>query len=126
MEAILSGIASFAIFHYVSHPKSKIHGKMPSAKFKRVQVFPRFNIETKNRVFHFHHWLVITPIFVGTQFVSKGVLSSDVLHGFMLGGIVQGLLYKDSLKFVHRPTEFQQKVMDTSYHGFSTIKRIFN
>jgi hypothetical protein len=130
METLISGVASFFLFHVASHPKSKINKKLskitPSTKIKRVELFPRFNIEAKNRRFYIHHWMLLAPLFVVTQTLGKGILQSDMLHGFMLGGIVQGLLYKDSLKFIHHNKDYYKKITATSYHRLSTIKKILN
>ena len=101
MEILLSGIASFALFHVISHPKSRVSKKVPLAKIKRVQFLPNFRIEVKNKVFHIHHWMLFAPIYVFAQVKGAGILQSDLLHGFLIGGIVQGLMYKDSLKLIH-------------------------
>ncbi len=130
MEALISGVASFFLFHFATHPGSKINKKLskiaPSTRIKRVELFPRLNIEARNRRFYIHHWMVLAPLFVVIQTVGKGILQSDLLNGFMLGGIVQGLLYKDSLKFIHHNKTYRRKIANASYHRLSTLKKILN
>jgi len=123
MDAIISGVASFIIFHLASHPNSRIQKKLPRAKIKRVQLFPNLNFEAKNRVFHIHHWMVFTPLLILVQTWGRGILQSDLLNGFMIGGIVQGLLYKDSLKFVHHNKDYQKKIRNTSYHRLKSLRK---
>lgn len=126
MEAILSGAASFILFHLASHPKSKIHGKIPKAKIKRFELSPRFTFEAKNRIFHLHHWMIFTPIYFFVQAKGAGIFQSDLFSGFLIGGILQGLMYKDSLKLVHRNSEYKNRVSSASYHRFSFLRKIIN
>lgn len=127
METLISGAFSFVVFHFATRPKSKINKKLPRAKVKRFELFPRFNVEAKNRIFHFHHWMVLTPIYLFAQTIGKdlGILQSNILQGFMLGGIVQGLMYEDSLKFIHHNKEYNKKIKASSYHGFRFLKKLF-
>ena len=127
METLISGIASFTLFHLATRPKSKINKKLPRAKVKRFQLFPRFNVEAKNRIFHVHHWMILAPLYLFAQTIGKdfGILQSNILQGFMLGGIVQGLMYEDSLKFIHHEREYHKKIRASSYHGFRFLKKLF-
>lgn len=128
METLLSGLASFILFHFISRPKSKLHKKLPKARIvKRFELFPRVTFEAKNRIFHFHHWMVLAPIYIFSQTIGKdlGILQSDLIQGFMLGGIIQGLMYDDSFKFVHRNHEYDARVTSSSYHGFRFLKKLF-
>ena len=127
MEAFLSGLVSFLLFHLTSRPKSKINKKYPSLKFRRFELFPRINFEAKNKIFHIHHWMYLAPILLITQTVGRGIhfLQSDVLNGFIIGGILQGLMYEDSFKFIHHTKEYKDKITSTTYHGFRFLKRLF-
>jgi hypothetical protein len=126
METLISGLASFAFFHLATRPKSKINKKLPRAKLKRFELFPRFNVEAKNKIFHFHHWMVLAPVYLFTQTIGKdfGILQSNILQGFLLGGIVQGLMYEDSFKFIHHNHEYQKKITSSSYHGFRFLRKL--
>lgn len=105
METLVGGTVSFIIFHLISHPTSRITKKIPQAKIKKIQILPNLRIEVKNRVFHVHHWMWIAPFYVAAQIIDKGILKSDLVHGALLGGFLQGLLFRDSLKFIHPATE---------------------
>ncbi len=125
METIISGVASFFLFQITTHPKSKINKKIPRVKISRFSFAPRFTFEAKNRVFHLHHWMLFTPILVFTQTRGTGILQSDLLHGFLLGTIVQGLLYRDRFKVVSRYEEFEKRVSQSSLH-LPLVRRIIN
>lgn len=122
MEALLSGLGAFAFFHFASHPKSKIHKKLPSKSIKRVQLIPSLNFEVKNKIFHFHHWMLFTPTFVFVNYIDKGLIHSDLLNGALIGGIVQGLLYKDRFKLVHKAAEYQKTKSST--YNISFLKKL--
>ena len=105
MEMLLGGVASFFVFHLISHPKALIGKKIPQAKIKRIQFLPNLRIEVKNKILHVHHWLWISLLFLAIQTIDKGMLKSDLLQGILLGGILQGLLGQDSLKLIHPATK---------------------
>ena|SRR3989344_2028923 len=127
METLISGVASFILFHLTTRPSSKINRKFPSAKIKRIEFFPRFNIEAKNKIFHIHHWMIFAPLLIVVQTIGRswGIFQSDMVHGFMWGGLIQGLMYEDSLKFIHHPEVYRKKITSTSYHGLRFLKKIF-
>jgi hypothetical protein len=128
METIFSIIASFLFFHFTTRPKSKIGKKMPRTKIKRVQIFPSFHVEARNKVVHVHHWMIFTPLLIAAQTILKniGFFQSDILQGLMLGGIFQGLMYEDSFKFIHHVKDYNKKIRSTSYHKpQKLLKKIF-
>ena len=108
MEALISGVISFLVFHLTSHPKSKFSQKIPSKKIKRIQVSPSIAVEAKNRVFHFHHWMIFTPLYFYSQHAGTSWLNSSLVHGFLLGAIIQGLLYADRFRFVFHVQEYKK------------------
>src|SRR5688572_850441 len=121
METLLSGAVSFFLFHFATHPSSKINKKLSSfggerRAIRRVQFFPRLNIEAKNKRFHIHHWMIFTPVFIVLQTFGRNLTQSDLFSGFMLGGILQGLMYNDSFKFIHQNKDYKEKITSTAYH----------
>ena len=124
METILSGIASFALFHVFSHPRSRVSRKVPYAGIKRVQFLPNLKIEAKNRILHIHHWMLFAPLYLFVQTKGSGIFQSDLLQGFLIGGILQGLMYKDSLKVIHSAARPFEKQGYTLY-PIRLLKKIF-
>lgn len=105
METLIGGVTSFFLFHLISHPKSKITRKVPHARIKRIQLLPNLRIEVKNRFVHIHHWMLFIPLYLFAQVKGSGIFQSDLLHGFLIGGIFQGLMYRKSLKLIY-PIKF--------------------
>lgn len=85
---------AFAVFWITSHPKSKVHKALPNKKIKNLQVLPHVKIVTKDKSYHFHHWMTFSVIY-WRLFLKKKIFRSKLLHGMMLGSILQGLTYKD-------------------------------
>lgn len=112
---IIGAIASFVIFTVASHPRSKLNRKLPDTKFKNVQVFPRISVAIRSRIIHFHHWLLLTPFYLWAQNAEKGFMHSDMVQGLVLGGIMQGLMFKDRFRLVHKRDEFH-KVKESGFH----------
>ena len=124
METILSFAISFLLFHLVTHPKSKLNKKLPSKKITgRVQIFPRISIEAKNRVFHVHHWMLFTPAYFLLPQVNHGLGLNPLIQGFLLGGIIQGLLYADRFRIIFNYNEYNRKVKRSSYN-LSFLKKL--
>lgn len=110
LEAFVGGIISFVVLTLFTHPKSKINKKLPDKKIRNVQVFPRINVSARNRVFHFHHWIMLTPVYLFLH----NLTHSDILNGAILGGIIQGLLFKDRFKVMSRKEDYHEGVKKSS------------
>lgn len=113
-ETIVGAIVSFLAFTLATHPKSKINKKLPEKKIKNLQIFPRVSISIRDRVFHFHHWILLTPVYLFLSNVG-GFLSTNVVHGLFLGGIMQGLMFRDRFRMVFRKDEYHA-VKHSSFH----------
>ena len=118
-EILFGALLGFLLFTLTSHPKSRISKKLPDKKIKNLQVFPRVTISAKNRVFHFHHWIMLTPILLFFQ----NIIHSDLLQGLLIGSIFQGLLYKDRFKIIVKQAEHAKQVKNSSFH-IPLIKRL--
>jgi len=95
--AIGAGIG-FGIFWLTSHPRSKLHCKLPRKKYKNIQLIPQIQFTRKDKVYHFHHWVIFSSLYL-KYFLKSRKFRSKILHGIMLGSILQGLTYKDRFKF---------------------------
>lgn len=111
---LISGFISFLLFTITSHPKSRVNKKLPDKKIKNIQIFPRISILAKNRVIHFHHWVLFTPLYIFINNIEKSISHIDIINGFLLGGIIQGLLFADRFRFVRRRNDIDQ-VKQSSY-----------
>ncbi|MDP3941153.1 MAG: hypothetical protein Q8Q49_02485 [bacterium] len=111
MRTAIIFLASFAVGYYFflvfSHPEKKRH-KIPTIRFKRIQITPNFKIYGKNKIYHIHHWVVLSIVLALGAFVYEGIIRSPLLNGVTIGGILQGLRYKDRFK-IRYPKQFPKQ-----------------
>ncbi|MGH7245557.1 MAG: hypothetical protein ACREGI_01335 [Candidatus Levyibacteriota bacterium] len=100
--AIGTGIG-FGLFWLTSHPKSKLHRKLPVKKIKQLHIMPNIKIEGKEKTYHFHHWMLLIILYLPFM-MKKRFRKSKMLNGIVLGGVLQGLRYKDRFQFSY-PTK---------------------
>ena len=121
MELLIGSLVSFSVLHYTSHPKSRVHKRIPMKKLFNVQLSPHINFSIKRRVIHFHHWMIFSPIYVVAQTGDHGIMSAAVIKGMLIGGIIQGLMYKDRFKFIFKNQDYI-KIADSHYNLSSLLK----
>ncbi len=95
---LMSFIAGYYIFLLFSHPKKKQH-KLPTVRYRNLQILPNLKIYGKHRTYHFHHWLILSVFMALGAVVYDGIIHSPLVNGVVFGGILQGLRYKDRFKF---------------------------
>jgi hypothetical protein len=95
LETAIGGVLGFSLFTLTSHPKSPLNRKIPSRTVWRFHITPEVKVRLRNSFLHFHHWLIFGAIYVFIQTTEKAVLHSDVVQGFVIGSIAQGLTYED-------------------------------
>lgn len=111
-ETLTGGIIGFVIFTIGSHPKSKINIKLPDQKIRNLQVFPRVNVVAKNKVIHIHHWIILAISYLLIQ----NFIQIAIVNGILLGGVFQGLLYKDRFRILFKPEEYREEIKSGSLH----------
>lgn len=104
-ETLFGGILGFSLFTLTSHPKSPVGKRIPQRKIKNIQISPEIKFEISDRFVHIHHWVLFTSLYLITNTTEKVFLHSDVVQGFMLGSIAQGLTYEDRFMLIYRSTE---------------------
>lgn len=104
----LGGTLGFMLFQLMSHPRSHMHKKIPTKKIKNIHVLPHIKIQTKEKHIHLHHWMNLGSLYL-VSFALKKLRKSHLYHGFMLGGILQGLRYKDRFHIIKRVEETVKK-----------------
>lgn len=97
ITATISFLSSYTFFNYFTHPKKKKH-KVPHFKFWRIEILPNFKIHFQESVVHVHHWILLSAFFVFLIFIYEG-FQLVTIKSLTLGGIVQGLRYKDRFQF---------------------------
>lgn len=84
-------------------------------KLNRFQIAPHINFQSKNHVIHFHHWMIFSPLYVVAQTGDHGIISAGIIKGLLIGGIIQGVLYRDRFRIVFKHHEYS-KIKQSHYH----------
>ncbi len=93
----------YVLFLYLTHPEKK-KNKIPNVKVWRVELLPNVRIHYKGRIYHIHHWAILTLVTALTLLNYEGFQYLTVVKGIAIGGVIQGLRYPDRFKFRHHPT----------------------
>lgn len=101
-QLLLGGGVGFLLFWLTSHPTSPVHRRLPRRTYKTHHVVPHVKIAHKNRQYHIHHWMQLLVVYGYLWLRKRHLLRHKILHGFILGSILQGLSYKDRFKIVYR------------------------
>lgn len=103
MQLFASGTAGFSLFFLTSHPRSPLRRRLPTKKVGKIHVLPSIRMTVRNKDIHFHHWFNLAVLYLILLGTSSKFVQHEVLQGFLLGGIVQGLTFKDCFRIVHPP-----------------------
>jgi hypothetical protein len=95
LETVLGGALGFSLFSLTSHPNSPLGKRLPAKKLWKFHITPEIKVQLRNTFVHFHHWLIFMGLYLFIQTTEKAFLHSDVVQGFMVGSIAQGLTYED-------------------------------
>lgn len=102
LKVFLGGGIGYSFFKAASSPSSSLHKKLPEERIKNLEVFPYLKISRKDKVLHIHHWLYLSLLYTLLFLKKRGLLRSRIINGLLLGGILQGLSYKDRFHIVER------------------------
>lgn len=95
---ILSVIAGYVVFLYLSHPEKKKH-KVPKIGLWNIEFMPNFRVHIKSKTYHFHHWFVLALVILIPIILRDDFQYPMVFKGIVVGGILQGLRYPNKFKF---------------------------
>lgn len=111
MERILfttSIFIGFFVYWKFSKPKSKLfHSShlVPNVELKHIELFPCLRIPLgrrmlwKRRQLHIHHWIYLSFLLMVSLLINNNIFGQlGVINGFCIGGIIQGLTFKDKFK----------------------------
>src|SRR3989344_6736401 len=92
---VLAGVgAGFSFFWLISHPDSHVKKKIPQKNIKNFHFLPNLKFTRKDKVYHFHHWVIFLSFYLPLLLTRKKILGYKILHGFIIGSILQGLSFK--------------------------------
>lgn len=96
-------LGGFLASWLISHPhKSPVYRKIPEKKIRNISVLPNLKIHRQDKHYHFHHWMHLSAFYLLILSLRRNLIKSKFLHGVFLGGILQGLTYKDRFHVVHK------------------------
>ena len=90
---IISLFSGYTFFLYLSHPAKKKH-KVPHVKIKNIEILPNLKIHYRSTTFWIHHWILLSALAI-TSFIAFEGMHLAFLKGAAIGGVLQGLRYKD-------------------------------
>lgn len=95
---LLSLLSGYTFFQYFTHPNKKKH-IVPKVKYKNVEILPNVRIHFRKTTLHLHHWFIFTAVTISSLFILDGIFHLLPIKGMAIGGIIQGLRFKDRFKF---------------------------
>lgn len=94
LEAIFAAIVGFNVYNILTHPK-KLKSKMPKIGKGAIQIWPNFQISFKKHTIWIHHWISTGLILTYINHISHGADNLEFIKFFAIGGIIQGISFKD-------------------------------
>lgn len=103
MTKIAVGSAiGYLLFHiFSSDEKTSLKRKLPRKRVKNIEISPNIRIYGNDAVYQMHHWANCTSLYALLLLTRSRFLKNKVIHGFLLGAILQGLTYEDRFQFKH-------------------------
>ena len=108
LETVLGSVIGFSLFTITSRPNSPVGKKLPQKKVGWIHLTPEFRLHFRNTFIHLHHWIICAGLYVVAQMTEKSFLHSDIVQGFLIGSVAQGLSYEDRFMMFYSST--QQKI----------------
>ncbi len=99
---VAGGLTGFSLFTISSHNKSPVKKRIPEKRIKNISYLPSVKVYKKDEHYHIHHWMIFSLFYANLllllKLLKKKSLKSKILHGFFIGSIIQGLIYKDRFR----------------------------
>ncbi|MCL5432619.1 MAG: hypothetical protein M1524_00695 [Patescibacteria group bacterium] len=100
LKVLIGASAGFAIGWLISHPKSSLKNKLPKTKIEGFHVLPNIRLVKKDKVYRLHHWMVLASFYFPLLWKKGNFLKYKLLHGIVIGSILQGLSFKDRFNII--------------------------
>lgn len=94
----LGSLTGFLTFTLASHPRSPVAKRRPKINlFKKLELQPQLKIfYKKEKALVLHHWLAMLILLI---FSFLFLQEYGFLKGFLMGGVGQGLTYRNRFEF---------------------------
>lgn len=102
-EALLALLFGFVIHNLLTKPKY-LKKKVPRLNAGPIEILPSLKIKFKNKTVHLHHWIWLSAAIGISNHLAQGISNLIFLKLFALGGIFQGLTFKDRFEILRQQT----------------------
>lgn len=109
MSIVPATVLGYTTFHLTKYPHGRVGKKLPKVKLKAIELSPSFKLNFRNHTIHFHHWMNLMILLAISVPMTGFFWDSAFAKAFMVGGIVQGLTFKDRNKIIMRKAEIIHK-----------------
>lgn len=107
LETAIGAVLGFSFFWLTSHGSSPVNKRLPTKKYKKVHYSPHIKLEKGDKHYHLHHWAIFGVSYFPLLALRRR-FKLNLLHGFFLGSVIQGLTYKDRFEFVKSLSDFAE------------------
>lgn len=120
LKGALATISGFSLYMLFTHPKY-LKKRLPKVSSGKIQISPNLKIKLESRIIHFHHWIWLSGILSYLNHIAQGIDHLFFVKFFALGGIIQGLSFKDRFQvLVKKPVKL------TSFPKISVVIPAYN
>jgi hypothetical protein len=102
LKMLIGAGVGYYFFKTTSRPGSRINRRIPQKQIKNLEILPSIKIKRRDKAIHLHHWLNFTSLYLYLLTRKRKYLRHQLVNGFILGSIYQGLTYKDRFKIIRR------------------------
>lgn len=101
---VIGSLLGFATLFSLTHDthRSSFKRKLPNIKLKNFELCPNIKVNFKHYQMHLHHWVALGLLFIMLSQLIGNIVDTGVVKGFFIGGVAQGLTYKDRFHFLKR------------------------
>jgi len=92
-------VVGYWIYNLFSHPL-KFKSKIPSIRFKLIELLPNLKINLKKKIIHVHHWILLSVVVALLIIYTSSFAHLLIVKSFFIGGIIQGFTFKDRFKII--------------------------
>ena len=94
---IIGLLFGYTFFLFMSDP-GKRKNVLPKIAFGNIEILPNLRIRVGNTYFWIHHWIYLSVIILISFIIIQSITQLVFMRGIAVGGILQGLRYKDRFR----------------------------
>lgn len=98
---LIGAVLGFTLYYLLSEGRNKSGSKSKTLQTKNFlgKLIPSAKFRIKGYEIHVHHWLYLLVILmIIILFFRELFYNYPIIEGFLIGGIIEGLIYKNRFK----------------------------